>query len=86
MQSFYKKIAKLASEQGILIATVRNRQGESGWYIAPDGSYYYFALNKKEWNIVAGPVTPGAYIAMITKSRVINMKSSEKSWIYNLSS
>ena len=72
-----KRLAKLASEQGILVATVRNRQGESGWYIAPDGSYYYFALNKKEWNVVAGPVSPEAYIAMITKTRVINMKSSE---------
>lgn len=72
-----KKLVKLASEQGILVATVRDQQGKDGWYVAPDGSFYYFVLNSGEWNLVAGPVPPDKYSSMITKNRVIHVKSSE---------
>ena len=72
-----KRLTKLATQQGVLVATRKDRQGKGGWYIAPNGSFYYFALNRDEWNLVAGPVSPDTYYNIVTRNQYLSAKASE---------
>jgi hypothetical protein len=38
------KLFKLADETGVLVAMSNTVQGESGWYVGPHGSIFYFVL------------------------------------------
>ena len=40
------KLFKIADETGILVAMSNTVQGESGWYIGPQGSIFYFVLKE----------------------------------------
>ena len=43
---------------GVLVALKDTEQGETGWYVAPDGAIYYFVLtaDKSNWIATAGPI------------------------------
>ncbi len=40
------KLFKLADETGVLVAMSNTVQGESGWYVGPHGSIFYFVLKE----------------------------------------
>lgn len=51
------KMHRDAQQSGVLVATNHTKQGDSGWYCAPDGSLYYFVLDENEWILTCGPIT-----------------------------
>ena len=69
-----RRNAALASQYGILLATDTARQGEMGWYIAPDGSHYYFVIVEGRWIPVCGPLSQDAYESMAKFHRILSMK------------
>jgi hypothetical protein len=50
------KIHHAAKASGVLIAMKKTIQGETGWYVGPDGSVYYFVLDEGEWILTCGPI------------------------------
>ena len=58
-----------AKQSGVLIAMKHTIQGESGWYLAPNGSVFYFVLDNGDWINSAGPIDMGSFEAMILDSK-----------------
>ena len=58
-----------AKQSGVLIAMKHTIQGESGWYLAPNGSVFYFVLDNGDWINSAGPIDLESFEAMILDSK-----------------
>jgi hypothetical protein len=58
-----------AKQSGVLIAMKHTVQGESGWYLAPNGFVFYFILDNGEWINAAGPIDLDSFEAMVIDSR-----------------
>lgn len=62
------KLSKFAAENGVLIALKPTVQGESGWYLSPDRSIYYFALKDGDWCQVCGPMSLDVWEDIVRQS------------------
>ena len=71
----------VASADNILQAMKGTQQGFDGWYCAPDGMIYFFALQKGEWIMVAGPLTLGEYIRMEMRGNVCSARGKADSLV-----
>ena len=65
----------------ILQAMKGTQQGFDGWYCAPDGMIYFFALQKGEWIMVAGPLTLGDYVRMELRGSVCSARGKADSLV-----
>jgi hypothetical protein len=56
-----------AKRSNHLVKFNSNDSDDSGWYVHPDGSYYYFIKNKDDWILAAGPLSQLAYNQVTSK-------------------
>ena len=66
------KMHRDAKTSGVLVATKHTKQGESGWYCAPDGSLYYFVLDGDEWILTCGPISRELFDETVRKLKPQN--------------
>jgi len=62
------RIRELARQTSVLMALPGTVQGKAGWYVAPDGYFYFFVQRHNEWIMAAGPLDEDKYYEVLDMS------------------
>ena len=62
-----------ARHSGVLVALRTALQGQTGWYVGPNGFLYYFVLDQGNWILACGPLNNEAFEEARMAAKLLQM-------------